>query len=75
MLLIKNIKSLVQVDEMKRRWVAGQDMAALKTLEDAFLFIKDGLIADYGKMEKLSSDFDKSEIIDAAGKLAGDESF
>lgn len=69
MLLIKNIKFLVQIDESKRRWVAGKDMASLDTLEDAFLFIKNGLIADYGKMDDLLPEYDQGESINATNKL------
>jgi len=51
MLLIRNITQLVQVEEKSRRWVAGKDMDTLTILENAFLLIKDGKIADFGTME------------------------
>lgn len=69
MLLIKNIKSLAQVDEEKRKWIAGKEMAVLKTLENAFLFLRDGVIADYGKMEELPDEYANGTVIDATGKL------
>lgn len=69
MLLIKNIKSLVQIDEKKCKWVAGKEMAFLNTIENAFLYIKEGLIAGYGKMKELPDEYATVEIIDATGKL------
>lgn len=69
MLLIKNIKSLVQIDEEKCRWVAGKDMASLNTLEDAFLYINEGVITDYGKMKEIPDEYAKGEVIDASGRL------
>ncbi|MCB2195156.1 MAG: imidazolonepropionase [Bacteroidetes bacterium] len=68
-LLIKNIKSLVNVLEKPVKWVAGKDMQSLKTIEDAYLIIKDEKIADFGKMESLKQDDFKGEIIDAKGKM------
>lgn len=69
MLLIKNIKSLVQIEEEKRKWVAGKEMSVLKTIENAFLFLRDGVIADYGKMENLPHMDATVTVIDATGKL------
>ncbi len=69
MLLIKNIKQLVQVEEEPRRWVAGKDMASLNILENAFLFIREGKIADFGTMEQLKPEYLSGEIINATGKL------
>jgi imidazolonepropionase len=69
MLLIKNIKSLVQIDEENRKWVAGEEMAQLKTLEEAFLYMEDGRITDYGKMNDLPDKFTRGNVIDATGKL------
>lgn len=68
-LLIKNIKSLVNVLEKPVKWVAGKDMQSLKTIEDAYLIIKDEKIADFGKMESLKQDDFKGEVIDAKGKM------
>ncbi len=69
MLLIKNIKQLLQVEETPRTRVAGKEMASLNVIEDAFLFIKDGRIADFGAMEQLKPEYLSGEIIDATGKL------
>lgn len=49
-ILIKNIKSLVQVEEQPRGWVCGADMGRLNCLEDAWVAIEDGVITDFGTM-------------------------
>jgi imidazolonepropionase len=46
-----NIKSLIQVEANPVERVCGADMAKINTIEDAFLIIKDQLIADFGKMK------------------------
>ncbi|MEA3444372.1 MAG: imidazolonepropionase [Bacteroidota bacterium] len=66
-LLIKNIKSLIQVENETRKWVAGPDMAKLNTIENAFLLMNDGLISDFGTMENCPEIADR--IIDASGKM------
>jgi imidazolonepropionase len=72
-LLIKNIKCLVQIEDLPRLKICGADMSELSTITEAYLFIKDGLIADYGKMKKLLKSKiiiqnPETEIIDASGK-------
>jgi imidazolonepropionase len=52
-LLILNIRGLVQVRHSTAGFVAGNAQAELPILPDAFLLIKDGLIADYGSMSDL----------------------
>ncbi len=54
MLLIKNIKKLVQVEDSPRTNVAGAAMAVLPSLDNAWLLISNGLIADFGSMDSLS---------------------
>jgi len=49
-LLILNIRGLVQVRYSTTSFVAGSAQAELPILPDAFLLIKDGLIADFGSM-------------------------
>jgi imidazolonepropionase len=67
-ILIKNIKELVQVRPSPLKWVAGKDMALLPTIKEAFLYIKNGLIADYGMMSELKSE-SVDQVIDATDKL------
>lgn len=51
--IIENIAKLVQVeDDAPRKWVAGKEMAALRCIDNAFLLIEDGKIANFGPMEK-----------------------
>jgi imidazolonepropionase len=52
MLLIKNIKKLVQTEEVARSRISGRDMAFLPLLEDAWLLIKGDVIEDFGPMLK-----------------------
>lgn len=51
--IIEDIAKLVQVeDDAPRKWVAGKEMAALRCIDNAFLLIEDGKIANFGPMEK-----------------------
>lgn len=67
-LLITNIKELVQTrsGDNAVNWVAGSDMAELPSISNAYLYIKNGLIEDYGSMEGMPSLDCKT--IDAANK-------
>ena len=69
MLLIKNIKSLVQVVDNPGKWSAGENMSRLSVLDNAYLYIIDGLISDYGEMSNLPQNLMNGEVIDASGKL------
>lgn len=70
-LLIKNIKSLVQVREAGCLKVSGTEMKILPCLENAWLAIDNGVIADYGVMDDFPGieDWKGLEIIDAEGKI------
>jgi imidazolonepropionase len=52
-ILITHIKGLAQVRENFSGFVAGKAMSELPVIENSFLLISDGLIADYGPMENL----------------------
>ncbi|MGS2760732.1 imidazolonepropionase [Sinomicrobium sp. M5D2P9] len=67
-ILIKNIKQLLQVRDTPVRKVSGPEMKDLPVIEDAFLLIENGNIADYGKMKDLP-DLATGRIIDASGKV------
>ncbi len=68
-LLIKNIKSLVNILDESTKYVAGNEMQKLDCIQDAYLWIEEDQIADFGKMDKLNiNDFD-GETIDAEGRL------
>lgn len=69
-LLITNIKELVQVEEQPQLKVCGKDMSKINTIKNAFLFIENGIIADFGTMDNIKSiqsNIDKT--IDATGKM------
>ncbi|MEG2103283.1 MAG: imidazolonepropionase [Flavobacterium sp.] len=66
--LITNIQELLQVRETSISKVSGADMAILPTLKNAFLVIKDNLIADFGLMENLP-EIDADEVVDATGRV------
>jgi imidazolonepropionase len=53
-LLIKNIKSLVQVEEVPKIKVCGRNMSEIQSIDNAYLYIVDGLINDFGKMDVLN---------------------
>jgi imidazolonepropionase len=66
-LLIKNIRTLVQVRDEAPATIAGKAMSELPCLHDAWLAVEDGKIADYGTMETWTgiSDWTGLEVIDA----------
>jgi len=66
--LIKNIKALVQVRDSTPGFLAGADMGQLPVIENAFLSLRDGKIASYGRMEELESTAGE-EVIDASGRF------
>jgi imidazolonepropionase len=66
--LIINIKELLQVRETAIAKVSGAEMAILPTIKNAFLVIKDNLIADFGTMENLPP-IHADKTIDATGKM------
>jgi imidazolonepropionase len=73
-LLITNIKCLIQIEDTPKLKICGQEMSEIKTITDAYLFIADGIISDFGSMidlqkSELLNDNPKAEIIDASGKF------
>ena len=70
-ILIKNIKTLVQVDDSPRLKISGIEMKKLQCLNDAWLAIEDGLIVDFGKMGDFPgiSDWTNLQVLDATDKL------
>jgi imidazolonepropionase len=66
--LITNIKELLQVREAGVTKVSGKEMAVLPTIKNAYLVIKDDLIADFGSMENLP-DMVADKTIDVTGKM------
>ena len=73
-LLIKNISCLVQTEEFPRLKICGSQMAEISSVNDAWLYIEDGLIAEFGKMEDPRvNDIMRNKnglvIIDATGRF------
>ena len=66
--LIVNIKQLLQVRETTITKVSGSEMAILPIIKNAFLLLKDNLIADFGSMDDLPK-IGADKVIDAAGKI------
>lgn len=67
-IIIKNIKQIVGIQSNSIQKLKGKEMNNLNTLENAYLIINQGLIADYGKMEDFpTGNFDT--VIDASNKL------
>jgi len=72
-LLIKNIKCLVQTEDHPVHKICGREMAKLGLIKDAFLFIQDDKIRDFGSMDEYPAAYQISEnnfdVIDASGKI------
>ena len=71
-LIIKNIKELVGIDPKNRHALRGVEMKQLNTTRNAWLYIKEGVIAGFGTMdqpENIKTDEKDLVTIDAAGKM------
>jgi imidazolonepropionase len=73
-LLIKNIGCLVQTEDIPKQMICGGEMSHVGTLRDAYLYMKDGIIKEFGNMSEISSgkiSFNESdtESLDASGKF------
>lgn len=70
-LLLKNIKTLVQVRHESPLKVCGQDMKMLPCINDAWLACEGGLIVDFGSMDSFPgiTDWKGLEVVDCSGKI------
>lgn len=70
-ILIKNIKGLAGIQEESQSPLRGNELANLQMLENAYLAIENGRIADFGSMEELAGvvDWTDLQVIDAEGKF------
>lgn len=67
--LITNIKQLVNTREVPEL-LRGQSMADLPVLNDAYLLVEDGIIADMGAMKDLPASWaNEEDTVDASGQL------
>lgn len=73
-LLVENIRSLLLAEKERRRYSAGTEMASLPVLDNAWLFVENSSIRDFGSMEDIvtQTKYKTSgplHIIDATGKM------
>ncbi|HNQ61987.1 MAG TPA: imidazolonepropionase, partial [Bacteroidia bacterium] len=69
-LLIYNIHTLVHTEQKSKARYSGKEMSSLSTVDDAFLFIKDGLIDDFGttsadKLDEIKRQNADVKLVDA----------
>lgn len=67
-ILITNIKQLLQVHDSNTTIIKGKAMKELPFLENAYLYIDNDTIIEYGQMEDCSS-IEADTVIDATGKI------
>ena len=67
--LIYNIATLGGIDRKGRLRLQGSEMAQFETLDNAYLLIKDGRIADFGSMESLPQLAADVKRVDAEGGM------
>lgn len=65
--IITNIKLLVNTRE-ENKLLRGKELANLPSVENAYLVIEDGIIAEYGPMDMLEQQ-DTENTIDASGQM------
>ncbi len=66
-MLLINIKSLFGTHQ-KNEVLRGKELSHLPCINNAYLNIKDGVIADFGKMEDLGKVSEEEDMYDATGK-------
>lgn len=68
--LYSNIKQIIQTDQesVGKKIVIGKDMQQMPSIENAYLIVENGLIADIGPMEQLAPDVVADEHISIEGK-------
>ena len=53
-LLVRNIARIAGIERHGRLMLAGRDLSVMESIEDAFLYVEDGVIADFGPMSELA---------------------
>lgn len=66
--LLINIKELIQVREESPLKLSGKEMNELPTIKNAWLFVENGKISDFGAMKDLPS-HENFKTIDCTGKM------
>ncbi|SFS31213.1 imidazolonepropionase [Lutibacter maritimus] len=64
-----NIKELIQIEDLPKKYVSGKEMSKLPTLKNAFLIVENDIISDFGTMDNLPNNIHFNSIIDVTGKL------
>ncbi len=67
--LLTNIKQLLQIREGESSLLRGVHMQELPLIENAFLYIKDGLIEAYGPMEQMHDHYVAEVLIDCTDRV------
>jgi len=68
-ILITNIKQLIGVRQ-ENKLLCGRDLSELRIVEDAYLIIEDGMISEYGGMNKINNQKSKiKNTIDATNQF------
>ena len=67
-ILIKNIKQLLQVHQDNIKIVKGADMKKLPLIENAYIYIEDDTIVEFGTMADYKT-IEAETVIDANGKI------
>ena len=67
-LLLTNIKELLQVRDISPSKLTGAEMGELPTIKNAWLYIKHGIIEDYGSMDQMGP-HQGFKTVDCSGKI------
>lgn len=70
-LLVKNIFRLAGIERAGRLRLAGRDMSVMEGIDDAFLYVENGVICDFGSMLDLTDKYQAgtTTIVDASGGM------
>ena len=69
-LFIHHIKELIFTEDKQKSFYAGKEMSSLSTLKNAWLYIKDDKISDFGSMNHIPESYkNATKGIDASGRL------
>lgn len=69
-LLIHHIKELVFTEEKPQRFYAGKEMASISTIKNAWIYIENDKITDFGSMDTIPDAFkNATKEINASGKM------
>lgn len=68
-LLVKNIGTLVGIEQQGRLRLSGDEMDLLDRLDNAFLTAADGRITTFGPMSELPAEAEFDEVVDAEGGM------